>query len=104
MGAVFKRALDIVVGGTVLLLFSPLLLIIATLVRWKMGAPVLFLQQRPGLNARPFTLVNAEAWRGGSRIRRVSPSAARCRPSSPNFSPQASGRFSLEATRKSAAW
>jgi sugar transferase EpsL len=38
------------------LLISPLLAILALLVRLRLGAPVLFRQVRPGLWARPFTL------------------------------------------------
>lgn len=51
-----KRSLDIVVSGLVLLLIGPLLLLLALLIRWKLGAPVLFRQQRPGLHGRPFTM------------------------------------------------
>ena len=40
-----------------LLLLSPLLLVIAILVRLRLGGPVLFFQKRPGLNGRPFLLV-----------------------------------------------
>jgi lipopolysaccharide/colanic/teichoic acid biosynthesis glycosyltransferase len=51
-----KRALDIVLAGTLLLLLSPLALALAILVRWRMGPPALFRQVRPGKDARPFTL------------------------------------------------
>ena len=37
-------------------LLSPLMLIIALLVRFKIGSPVLFRQVRPGLHGKPFTL------------------------------------------------
>lgn len=40
-----------------LLLLSPLLLVIAILVRLNLGGPVLFFQKRPGLNGQPFLLV-----------------------------------------------
>jgi lipopolysaccharide/colanic/teichoic acid biosynthesis glycosyltransferase len=40
-----------------LILISPLLGVIALLVRFKLGAPVLFRQQRPGRYGRPFTLL-----------------------------------------------
>lgn len=51
-----KRLLD-VAGATAGLLFTwPALLVIAALVRVKIGAPVLFRQQRPGLRGRPFTI------------------------------------------------
>ena len=51
-----KRLFDIVVAALALAVLSPLLGIVATLVRWKLGTPILFQQQRPGLNAKPFTL------------------------------------------------
>jgi lipopolysaccharide/colanic/teichoic acid biosynthesis glycosyltransferase len=51
-----KRALDIALAGTALLALSPVWLIVALLARTKMGSPVLFRQQRPGLGGRPFTM------------------------------------------------
>lgn len=39
------------------ILLSPLLLAIALAVRLRLGGPVLFSQQRPGLHGRPFQLV-----------------------------------------------
>ena len=41
----------------VVLLLSPLILAIALAVRLRLGGPVLFSQQRPGLHGRPFQLV-----------------------------------------------
>jgi sugar transferase EpsL len=38
-------------------MLSPLFGFLALLIRWKMGQPVLFLQQRPGLNGKPFGLL-----------------------------------------------
>ena len=40
-----------------LVLFSPLMLAIAIVVRLRLGGPVLFSQRRPGLHGRPFQLV-----------------------------------------------
>ena len=51
-----KRALDLALTVPALILLSPLLGLIAFLVRVTMGAPVLFRQQRPGLHGQPFTL------------------------------------------------
>lgn len=53
---VVKRVLDILISGTALIILSPVLLIIALLVRIKLGSPVLFKQERPGLNEKIFTL------------------------------------------------
>lgn len=52
-----KRVMDILVSLAALVVFSPVLLAVAVLVRLKLGAPVLFRQQRPGLNGRPFTIL-----------------------------------------------
>ena len=58
-----KRLLDFVVGGLVLVTVSPLLLIIAVLVRTQLGSPVLFVQTRPGLRGRPFRIVKFRTMR-----------------------------------------
>jgi lipopolysaccharide/colanic/teichoic acid biosynthesis glycosyltransferase len=52
-----KRAFDIVFSAGWLVGFAPLLLVVAILVRLKLGSPVLFIQERPGLRARPFRMV-----------------------------------------------
>ena len=52
-----KRALDLTVSAVALVVLSPVLLVIAALVKWKLGSPVLFKQERPGLHGEPFTLV-----------------------------------------------
>lgn len=51
-----KRLFDITVAGLLLLLLWPLLLVLAVLVRTRLGSPVLFRQQRPGLHGEPFML------------------------------------------------
>ena len=51
-----KRILDLAVAISGLLLFSPLLVLVAVLVRLKLGSPVLFRHQRAGLHGQPFTL------------------------------------------------
>jgi sugar transferase EpsL len=51
-----KRVLDLLLTIPAMILLSPALLVLGLLVRWKLGAPVLFQQQRPGLNGQPFTL------------------------------------------------
>jgi lipopolysaccharide/colanic/teichoic acid biosynthesis glycosyltransferase len=52
-----KRAFDIVFSAGWLIGFAPLLLLVAILVRLKLGSPVLFVQERPGLRGRPFRMV-----------------------------------------------
>lgn len=51
-----KRLLDIVISLTALVVLSPVLLIVAILVRCKLGSPVIFHQQRPGYNEEIFKL------------------------------------------------
>jgi sugar transferase EpsL len=51
-----KRVFDITGALFGLILLSPLLLLVAALVRLKLGTPVLFHQERPGHRGRPFNL------------------------------------------------
>jgi sugar transferase EpsL len=53
----FKQLADHLAALLALLLVSPLLLIVVLLVRWGLGSPVLFRQQRPGYRERPFWLL-----------------------------------------------
>lgn len=52
-----KRFFDVVMSGFGLALLSPILAIVAVLVRVKLGSPITFRQQRPGLHGTPFVLV-----------------------------------------------
>lgn len=54
---VVKRLLDVLISFLALLLLSPLLLLLAILVRLKLGSPVIFRQDRPGLHGKVFQLV-----------------------------------------------
>lgn len=51
-----KRSLDLLVSGPALLLLAPVLAVLAAVVRVRLGAPVLFRQQRPGQHGWPFVL------------------------------------------------
>lgn len=51
-----KRLLDIAISLAALILLSPVLLILAALVRVKLGSPVIFRQERPGYNEKIFGL------------------------------------------------
>ena len=51
-----KRLLDILLSGIALVVLSPVLVIVAILVRTKLGSPVIFQQKRPGLNEKIFTM------------------------------------------------
>lgn len=52
-----KRAFDIIFSLAWLIGFSPLLIIVAILVRIKLGSPILFIQERPGKGTKPFRMV-----------------------------------------------
>jgi lipopolysaccharide/colanic/teichoic acid biosynthesis glycosyltransferase len=47
---------DRLMAATLLLLFSPILVVVAILVRVRMGSPIVFTQARPGKNGRIFTV------------------------------------------------
>lgn len=52
-----KRLIDLIVALAALLLLSPLILGAAVAVWLSMGGPIIFRQQRPGLNGRPFDMI-----------------------------------------------
>ncbi len=54
--AYVKRFLDLILTIPAFVLLSPVLIVTALLVRCKLGKPVLFTQQRPGLGGRPFKI------------------------------------------------
>lgn len=51
-----KRPVDFILSLVALIVFSPILLIVAVLVRIKLGSPVIFKQERPGLNGEIFNM------------------------------------------------
>jgi lipopolysaccharide/colanic/teichoic acid biosynthesis glycosyltransferase len=51
-----KLIADRVMAAFLLLLFSPILIVVAILVRFRMGSPVVFTQERPGKNDKIFTV------------------------------------------------
>lgn len=52
-----KRLLDLAVSVPALLLLSPVMALMALLLRLNLGSPVLFRHQRPGIGGRPFLLL-----------------------------------------------
>lgn len=52
-----KRALDIIIASTALVVLSPVYFIVARKVKKNLGSPVLFRQLRPGLNGKPFEMI-----------------------------------------------
>ena len=51
-----KRFLDLFITIPCLILGAPLLLVLGILVRTKLGSPIFFKQERPGLHDQPFTM------------------------------------------------
>lgn len=51
-----KRCLDFMLSLIALIILSPVLLIVAILVRCKLGSPIIFKQQRPGLHEKIFCM------------------------------------------------
>ncbi len=58
-----KRFFDIIISSFALILLSPLIFFIAYKIKKKIGSPVLFRQQRPGLHGRPFYMVKFRTMR-----------------------------------------
>ena len=52
----FKRPFDLIAAVAAFIILIPLLIIISILVRMKLGSPIIFKQERPGLNETIFTL------------------------------------------------
>ena len=77
-----KRAFDFAAALAALVVLSPALLITAALVRIKLGSPVLFRQERPGLGGRPFTMIKFRTMiaRTHDAQGRLLPDAARLTP------------------------
>lgn len=60
-----KHVLDVVLSAFAIVLLSPVLLAIAVTVRWTMGRPVIFTQERIGQYGRPFQLRKFRTMRDG---------------------------------------
>jgi len=65
-----KRALDVAVAATVLVVLAPVLLVVAALVKATSGGPMLFRQQRAGLGRQPFTLLKFRSMHADAEARR----------------------------------
>jgi exopolysaccharide biosynthesis polyprenyl glycosylphosphotransferase len=64
-----KRGMDVVVSGTLLLLLSPLLALIALVILLDSGRPVFFRQRRAGKNGAPFTMLKLRTMVGDAEER-----------------------------------
>ena len=84
LGRLAKRALDLVLATAALLIFAPVMALLAVLIKLTSPGPILYRQTRIGLGGRPFTMlkfrsmrVNAEAQTGPIWAR---PQDDRCTP------------------------
>lgn len=58
-----KRGFDLVFGGILLIIFSPLMVFIAFLIKLESPGPVFYIQERMGLDARPFPMLKFRSMR-----------------------------------------
>ena len=54
--ATLKRGFDLSIALTLIIALAPLMLVVAVLVRIKLGSPVIFRQMRPGYRGAPFMI------------------------------------------------
>lgn len=65
-----KRTMDLVGGMMALILFSPVMLVTAILIKATSPGPVIFCQERVGLHNKPFKMYKFRSWRYSRRQRR----------------------------------
>ena len=58
-----KRILDVCVASIALLVLSPVLIVVAVLIKRRLGSPILFKQMRPGLNGELFQMIKFRSMR-----------------------------------------
>ncbi len=58
-----KRLIDFILASIGIIILSPVLVLVAITVRYCLGSPILYLQRRPGLNEKAFTLVKFRTMR-----------------------------------------
>ena len=52
-----KRIFDFLIALCAILTLLPVIVIVAVLIRFKLGSPILFTQDRPGLNGKTFKMM-----------------------------------------------
>jgi exopolysaccharide biosynthesis polyprenyl glycosylphosphotransferase len=58
-----KRAMDVVLAGATLIMLSPVMLLICALIRLESAGQVFYVQERMGLDARPFPIIKFRSMR-----------------------------------------
>ena len=61
-----KRILDVLLSGCALVVLTPVLLIVAVLVRTKLGSPIIFCQERPGKDEKIFKMYKFRSMTDGA--------------------------------------
>jgi lipopolysaccharide/colanic/teichoic acid biosynthesis glycosyltransferase/GGDEF domain-containing protein len=64
----WKRAIDLVFASLLLMVLTPLLLVIAMLIKLTSRGPVVFTQRRAGLAGRPFTIYKFRTMRSDAEV------------------------------------
>lgn len=64
-----KRLIDIVGAGTGLILFAPLMLLVALAIKLESPGPAFFVQERMGLDGRPFKMIKFRSMRSDAESR-----------------------------------
>lgn len=60
-----KRIFDVVAAGAALVVLSPVIAVTAVAIRFTMGSPVVFRQQRPGLDGELFEIIKFRTMKDG---------------------------------------
>jgi len=58
-----KRFVDVAFALCGLIVLLPVVLLVACGIRWRLGAPIFFCQERPGLRGKPFKMVKFRSMR-----------------------------------------
>ena len=66
-----KAIVDRVLAAVLIVLFSPIMLLVALAVRIGVGSPVLFVQRRGGLYGHPFPMLKFRTMRAGAEQERA---------------------------------
>ncbi len=74
-----KRAMDVVLAGSALVLLSPVFALVGAAVFLTMGRPILFRQERPGIEGKPFKILKFRTMRNPAPGERETPSRDRAR-------------------------
>ena len=67
MNRYIKRTFDLIISGCGILLLSPVFLLVMILVRINLGAPIFFVQKRPGLHGEPFFMLKFRTMIDGAK-------------------------------------